>query len=390
MTAPLATTRAHDNHVPDDVDARLTGLLESLVAQRGVHHANLALTSGDGKQRWAAASGPADGHPSRPDTPFFIASVTKRFIITLVLQAHERGELDLAAPINRYLPAELIAGLHVFRGIDRTSAITVRHLASHTSGLPDYFEKRGEGPSLYERLAAGQDLAWTFEDAMRITREQQRPHFEPQDLTAARQKARYSDTGFQLLIRIVETVTDRSFAELLTERILGPLGLTHTWLPGHRPPDPAIAAPSPLYAKQRRVELTSMIESCNDLFSTTGDLLAFQRALLDGELFRDARSLALLTERRNRLRNIPILRYGLGTMFFKVGRPMSLGRRPVTLVGHSGATGTWLFHCPELDLHLVGTVDQTKGQAIPFRFMARCLGVWRTSEVARHRATARR
>ncbi|MEU4324751.1 serine hydrolase domain-containing protein [Nonomuraea dietziae] len=272
MTAPLATTRAHDNHVPDDVDARLTGLLESLVAQRGVHHANLALTSGDGKQRWSAASGPAgaDGHPPRSDTPFFIASVTKRFIITLVLQAHERGELDLAAPINRYLPAELIAGLHVFRGIDRTSAITVRHLASHTSGLPDYFEKRREGPSLYERLAAGQDLAWTFEDAMRITREQQRPHFEPQDLTAARQKARYSDTGFQLLIRIVETVTDRSFAE------------------------------------------------------------------------------------------------------------------------HSGATGTWLFHCPELDLHLVGTVDQTKGQAIPFRFMARCLGVWRTSEVARHRATARR
>lgn len=121
-----------------------------------------------------------------------------------------------------------------------------------------------------------------------------------------------------------------------------------------------------------------MIESSNDLFSTTGDLLAFQRALLDGELFSDARSLELLTERRNRLRNIPILRYGLGTMFFKVGRLMSLGRRPVTLVGHSGVTGTWLFHCPELDLHVVGTVDQTKGQAIPFRFMARCLGVWRT------------
>ncbi|MGN9786462.1 serine hydrolase domain-containing protein [Nonomuraea sp. ZG12] len=377
MTSPLTTTSAHDNHVPDDVDARLTGLLARLVAQRGVHHANLAVTSGDGKQRWSAAAGPAD-HPLRPDTPFFIASVTKRFIITLVLQAYERGELDLAAPISSYLPAEVSAGLHVLGGVDRTSAITVRHLASHTSGLPDHFEKRRDGPSLYEHLAAGQDRAWTFEDTIRTTREQQRPHFEPQDLAAARQKARYSDTGFQLLIRIVETVTDRSFADLLTERVLGPLGLTHTWLPGHRPPDPATPPPSPLYAKQRRVELTSMIESCNDLFSTTGDLLTFQRALLDGRLFGDPRSLKLLTERRNRLRNIPILRYGLGTMFFKVGRLMSPGRRPVTLVGHSGATGTWLFHCPELDLHLVGTVDQTKGQAIPFRFMARCLGVWRT------------
>ena len=379
MTSPPATSPAHDNHVPADVDARLTALLEHLVARRGMHHAILAITSGDGQQRWSAASAPGDAadHPLRPDTPFFIASVTKRFIITLVLQAHERGELELAAPISNYLPAETIAGLHVLGGIDRTSAITVRHLASHTSGLPDHFEKRREGSSLLEHLAAGHDVAWTFEDMMRTTREQQRPHFEPQDLTAPRQKARYSDTGFQVLIRTVETVTGRSFADLLAERILGPLGLTHTWLPRHGPPDSATAVPSPLHAKQRPVDLTSMIESSNDLFSTTSDLLTFQRALLDGGPLSDAGSLGPLTERRNRLRNIPIIRYGLGTMFFTVGRLMSVGRRPVTLVGHSGSTGTWLFHCPELDVHVAGTVDQTKGQAIPFRLMARCLSIWR-------------
>ncbi|MEU7610000.1 serine hydrolase domain-containing protein [Micromonospora sp. NPDC049204] len=380
MRSSLTTITAHDNHVPAGVDARLRGLLENLVAHRGVHHANLAVASGDGTLRWSAACGRVGAHdqPVRPDTPFFIASVTKRFIIALVLQAHERGELDLSAPITSYLPAETTTGLHVLGGIDRTSAITVRHLASHTSGLPDHFEKRREGPSLNERLATGQDLAWTFEDTVRTTREQQRPHFTPQDLSAVRQKARYSDTGFQLLIRIMETVTGRSFADLLTERILGPLDLTHTWLPGDPPPPAASAPPSPLYAKQRRVEVPSMIGSCNDLFSTTADLLTFQRALLGGALFRDTRSGQLLTERRNRLRNIPVLRYGLGTMFFTVGRLMSSGRRPVTLVGHSGVTGTWLFHCPQLDLHLVGTVDQTRGQAIPYRVMARCLGALRT------------
>jgi CubicO group peptidase (beta-lactamase class C family) len=353
----------------------MTGLLERLVARRGIHHANLAVMSGDGKRRWSAAAGL--DRPPRPETPFFIASITKRFIITLVLQAQERGELGLDVPITAYLPAETTTGLHVLDGEDLTSAITVRHLASHTSGLPDQFEKRREGPSLYERLAAGQDLAWTFEDTIRLTREQQRPHFAPQDLTTARQKARYSDTGFQLLIRIVETVTGRPFADLLTERILDPLGLTHTWLPARHPPDPATAAPSSLYAGRRRVELPSMLESSNDLFSTTADLLTFQRALLGGELFGDARSPGRLTERRNRLRNIPVLRYGLGTMFFKVNRLMTAGRRPVTLIGHSGSTGTWLFHCPELDLHLTGTVDQTRGQTIPFRVMARCVNAWR-------------
>ncbi|MGW3784528.1 serine hydrolase domain-containing protein [Micromonospora chokoriensis] len=376
----MTLTPARDNQVPADVDARLTGLLEKLVARRDVHHATIAVASGNGELRWSAAAGPTDtgDPPPHPGTPFFIASVTKRFIITLVLQAYERGELELDAPIDSYLPAETVAGLHVLGTVDRTSAITVRHLASHTSGLPDQFEKRRTGPSLYERLAAGQDLAWTFEDTMRTTREQQRPHFVPQDLAASRQKARYSDTGFQLLIRILETVSGRSFANLLTDRIVGPLGLTHTWLPGHRPPDPSTATPSPLHAGRRRVELTSMIESCNDLFSTTANLLTFQRALLDGALFRDARSTELLTERRNRLRNIPVLRYGLGTMLFTVGRLMSPRHRPVTLVGHSGATGTWLFHCPELDLHLAGTVDQTRGQAIPFRVMARCLNAWRS------------
>lgn len=376
MRSPATMVPAIDNRVPTGTDARLTGVLEKLVTQRGVHHASVAIASGDGELHWSAAAGPAD-HAPGPNTPFFIASITKRFIITLVLQAHERGELDLSATIDSYLPAEVVTGLHVLGGIDRTPAITVRHLASHTSGLPDHFEKRREGSSLNERLATGQDLAWTFDDMIRATREHQRPHFEPQDLGFARQKARYSDTGFQLLIRIVETVTERSFAELLTERILGPLAMTDTWLPGHRPPDPASEAPSPLHAQQRRVDLTSMLESTNDLFSTTDDLLTFQGALLAGELFDDARTRELLTERRNRLRNIPVLSYGLGTMHFNVSRLMSAGRQPATLVGHSGATGTWLFHCPELDLHLAGTVDQTRGQAIPFRFMARCLHAWR-------------
>lgn len=384
MRPPPATTRAPDNRVDADTDARLTRLLEGLVAGRGIHHANLALVGGDGERRWSAASGPADpgdgsGDPGdrapRPDTPFFVASVTKRFIVTLVLQAHERGEIHLDAPLLSCLPEA--AGLHVLRGADRTSAITLRHLASHTSGLPDQFARRRGGPSLYDHLAAGRDVGWTFEDTLRTARERQRPHFAPQDLSAARQGARYSDTGFQLLVRVLETATGLGFADLLTARVLTPLGLAHTWLPGHRPADPATPAPSPLHARRRRVELPALIASSNDLYSTTADLLAFQRALLDGALLRDPRTLEALTERRNRLRDIPVLRYGLGTMFFGVNRLMTAGHGPLTLVGHSGATGTWLFHCPELDVHLAGTVDQTRGQAVPFRVMARCLAAWR-------------
>lgn len=370
------TTKADDNRAPADIDERLTALVERTASRARFHHVNLAVAKGDGSVRWRAAAGPPDhdGDAIAPDTPFFVASITKRFIVTLVLQAHERGELDLDAPITTYLPVEVTEGLHVRRGVERTDLITVKHLASHTAGLPDFFDKpRGGGPSLLARLRAGDDVAWTFDDVVRMAREEHRPHFDPQDLTARRQAARYSDTGFQLLIRIVEIVTSRTFGDLLAGRICVPLDLRQTWLPGRSEPLDAASRHSELHSKRIPVHLPKMIESSNDLISTTADLLRFEEALVAADVFERSETAAMLTERRNRLRNVPTIRYGLGTMIFPIARVFAPGRRPVTLVGHSGSTGTWLFHCPEIDVYLAGSLDQTKGEAAPFRLMVKLL-----------------
>ncbi|QOC91763.1 serine hydrolase domain-containing protein [Micromonospora craniellae] len=76
----------------DEVDAGLTKLVQSLSARPALHHASLAVSSADGQRRWAGGSGPqGSAEPEvRPEAPFFIASITKRFIITLVLQGHAR------------------------------------------------------------------------------------------------------------------------------------------------------------------------------------------------------------------------------------------------------------------------------------------------------------
>lgn len=79
----------------------------------------------------------------------------------------------------------------------------------------------------------------------------------------------------------------------------------------------------------------------------------------------------MMKERRNRV--IPLIHYGLGMMHFKIGRFNAPGRKPVTNVGHSGATGSWLFHCPELDVRTTGTVDEMKARALPFRFIPKVL-----------------
>ncbi len=180
----MNTTAITDHHaVSPETDERLTGLLERSAERRRQHHLNLALVGGDGRHRsGAATSADPDGTPLRPDTPFFIASVTKRFIITLVLQAHERGELHLDDPLTTHLPTSVTDGLHVLGEQEHTPRTTLRHLASHTSGLPDYFDKPREGRSLFQDLGAGIDRAWTFEDVVRMAKEDHRPHFAPQDL----------------------------------------------------------------------------------------------------------------------------------------------------------------------------------------------------------------
>jgi D-alanyl-D-alanine carboxypeptidase len=357
-----------------ELHEQLQSLADRTVTKRRIAHAVLGVAFGDEPQACVVAAGEAKpGTPMRSDTSFFIASITKRFIAALVLQAEERGELKLDDPMVAHLPVEVTDRLHVLKGADHTSAITVHHLLTHTSGLPDYWEKSRTGPSLFEQLVAGRDLSWDFAEVVRMVREDHRPHFPPQDLSARRQRARYSDAGFQLLIAILEAATGQRFAELLQDRIFDPVGMDHTWLPGRSMPSEETLEPAMIHRGRQPLEVPRLIESSNDLASTAGDLLRFQRALSRGELFEHPATVHRLTERANLLRNMPPNRYGVGTWIFPVNRLIAPGHRPLTLVGHAGVTGTWLYTCPELGVHLAGSVDQAKGARMPFRIMLRML-----------------
>ncbi|HEX6262436.1 MAG TPA: serine hydrolase domain-containing protein [Actinomycetota bacterium] len=358
----------------DALAGRLQALVDRLASRKRIPHAILGLASGDGPLRWIGASGPArpDGTPMRPDTPYMLASVTKLYIGTTILQLYERGEVDLDAPITAYLAVDRVAGLHRLGGVDHTSRITVRHLLGHTSGLPDYLEDRpSDGRRIYEEIEDGVDRSWTFDDVIEIARGM-RPRFEPQDLSAGRQKARYSDTGFQLLLMIIESVAGRPFYEVFEEGLFRPFGLRHTWVPGRSEPlDPPPDDPAAVWAKGRPIHIPKAMASTNDLMGTADDTLRFMGALTRGEVFQDPATYRLMHERWNRI--FYPMRYGLATMRYRVPKLFGPGRRAVTLVGHSGTTGSWLLHCPELDLVLTGTVDEASARAVPFRFLPRVL-----------------
>ncbi len=176
----------------------------------------------------------------------------------------ERGLLSLDASIAEYLPHSLVAGIHRLEGVDRSSAITVHHLLGHTSGLADYIEDRPEGgTSLVERVVSEGDIDWDIGQTMELLRRDLSPHFVPQPVGSAKPKVRYSDTNYQLLIAIVESLEGRTLDRVLDEMLLTPFGMNHTHLEGlSQPKDSTVRTPASLWFGDEGSRHTLVHSSC--------------------------------------------------------------------------------------------------------------------------------
>jgi D-alanyl-D-alanine carboxypeptidase len=206
-----------------DLYQQFNDILHRVNSRKGIKHVVMAVESGDGALNWKGAAGEAspDGTPMQTETPYFIASIDKLFNAVLVMQLAESGRLHLDERISTYLPPIFIDGLHRLEGRDHSDRITIRHLLSHTSGLPDWLEDSPrDGESVVETITRQGDRAFTLEDTIGLVRERLTPHFPPQDPAASRPRLRYSDTNYMLLIAIIEAVTARPLHEVLHDRVV--------------------------------------------------------------------------------------------------------------------------------------------------------------------------
>jgi D-alanyl-D-alanine carboxypeptidase len=85
------------------------------------------------------AEGGTEGRPATPEQPHYMASVGKLFTSTLIGIMHDQGKLSFDDPISKYLDAELMNGLNVYKGTDYSGDIRICHLLNQTSGLNDVF-----------------------------------------------------------------------------------------------------------------------------------------------------------------------------------------------------------------------------------------------------------
>lgn len=250
-----------------------------------------------------------------------IGSVTKTFTASLVLQLVAEGKVDLDAPIEQYLPGLLHSSDMDGSGIDG-SAITVRQLLQHRSGLPGF---AGE-PGADEWIAANENRTLTPSAAVAIALGKP-AQFVPGTSFV------YTNTNYIVLGMLVESVSGRSYADELRSRILDPLDLEDTYLPpageldirgdhltGYQDLDGGLTDVS-------RTE-PSIPWSAGAMVSTGTDLNTFWRALLDGQVV-PAEQLAEMTTPQVAATEAEGLGYGMG-----VGATeLPCG---VTYTGHSG------------------------------------------------------
>ncbi|UCZ56607.1 beta-lactamase family protein [Desulfurispirillum indicum] len=365
------------------MSAILEEALQQLAAERLVKHAVLGVESVDGQLSWIGAAGSAqpDGTPMGARTPYFIASITKLYIAAALLKLQEQGVLSTGDLLCAHLPHSLIGQLHRYRGVDFTGELTLQHLLSHTSGLPDWIVDRPRGrSSLLEGIAAESDRSIDLAQMLEYVRSELEAHFPPQSPGKAKPRVRYSDTNFQLLIGVLEHRLEMPFGQVLRNLILEPLGLENTVLcdpaGGHEP------MPATVWAGATPLRIPRLMASFRDLYSTARDQLDFLRGLTQGQLLSDELSLRQMQRWNSfgvprdlaslQLPGWPI-QYGAGMMRFQVPRILTPFKPVPAVIGHTGASGSWLFFCPEKQLFLCGTVDQVAAAPLPFRFLPRLL-----------------
>ncbi len=197
LLAPASASPAGSTQI--DFTA-LDAAIAAQMSKHGLPGVSLAVIEGD-ETVYLKGYGTAGTHPMTPQTQLFIGSQSKSFTALVIAQLAERGELDLYAPVQSYIPWFRIADE------DASARITVNHFLHHTSGLSD------AGHSILLPPNASSEAA---------VRSLAQAH-----LTApVGTQFQYFNLGYDVLTYLIEQVTGEPYAAVVRRQVLDPLGMS--------------------------------------------------------------------------------------------------------------------------------------------------------------------
>ena len=285
-----------------------------------------------------------DRRPVTPETIYDLASLTKVIgLTTAVMMLVDSGKLDLDAPVQRYVPA--------FQGTGK-ERVTIRHLLTHSSGLPAWRPLYAQAPT--------REQALTLVDTTALLR-------QPGDTFI------YSDLGAIVLTQAVEATSGQRINEFLEARVFGALGMESTrFLPPARWRDRIAPTENDTAFRHRALrgevhdENAGRLEGVSGhagLFGTAPDLAQFAQWLIETRA-------GVLTPGSPPGLNKPQLRSDLVRTFttrqnVPVGSSRALGwdtpsgtssagtKMGTNAFGHTGFTGTSIWIDPDLDVFII-------------------------------------
>jgi len=212
--------------------------------------------------------------PFTPDTVFNVASITKQFTAAAVLQLQEQGRLSVTDPICDYLDDCPAAW----------RAITIRHLLTHTSGIPNYSSLPNWDEELVVRDYTPAEMTALFRDL-------------PLQFTPG-ERHRYSNSGYHLLALIIERVSGVSYPTYLNDRFFAPLGMTHTRFSNSRAL--VLGRATGYYSlgtsfRNASLHSPTIYYGSAGIYTTAGDLLIWDQALYSDRVLNQASRDAMFT-----------------------------------------------------------------------------------------------
>lgn len=194
-----------------------------------------------------------------PETKHRLGSITKQFTAMLILQLASEGKIDLQAPISKYLPDYPKKNADI---------ITTHHLLTHTSGIPNYTAFPNFFKDESKNKYTPKEFTKTFADSIL--------EFAPGE------KFNYSNSGYFVLGLLVETITGKSYEEMLQERIFNPLKMTDTGYDHHetilKNRAAAYEKEGPSYVNAAYIDM-SLPYAAGSMYSTVVDLYKWDQAL---------------------------------------------------------------------------------------------------------------
>lgn len=264
----------------EKVTPELQAAADSLAVEHRVCAVAYAVISARSVSAAGVASGCDPAQQLTPDSVFQAASLAKPVVAYGVLKLVQRGLLDLEAPVLKYLPQGYVRRKNPFDNrtpaltelVDapELTAVTLRMLLNHTSGLPNWST---------ERLAFGFSPGTSWQ---------------------------YSGEGFMLLQRVVETVTEVPLDQFMRREVFDPIGMASSEFRWNTALAGKLVEGTSSSGQKRQFRFLEPIAAAS-LYTTANDYARFVARLLN-----DSSVMNLTTEKPATASRSPGLQWGLG------------------------------------------------------------------------------